>query len=393
MNADEKKILLLVDDTPANIQIALAILKDLYQVRIATNGARALELANSEPPPDLILLDVMMPGMDGFEVCTRLKAAAATREIPVIFLTGQTEIEDETRGFEVGGVDYIHKPFSPAVVKARVHTHLVLRGIREQLKQQLLAIRSELETARQIQLSILPREMPKIEGLDIAARYIPMSEVAGDFYDFIVVDERRLGALVADVSGHGMPAALISSMLKIALAAQASFVGDPARVLTGLNQALCGKFQGHFVTAAYLFMDTENKKIRYAGAGHPPLILRDQAAGRTSEIVENGLMLGVFPHATYSAVEMPFREGSWSLLYTDGMLEMTNSSQEEFGMDRFKLFLENNEGLTADVFVDGLMEQLSCWADRASGREMEDDLTLLAIHFNGTSNALETSAP
>ena len=94
---------------------------------------KALDLANSEPVPDLILLDVMMPGMDGFEVCTRLKADSATREIPVIFLTGQTEVEDETRGFEVGGVDYIHKPFSQAVVKARVQTHLVLRGIREQL--------------------------------------------------------------------------------------------------------------------------------------------------------------------------------------------------------------------------------------------------------------------
>src|SRR5271154_4227303 len=116
---DAKKVVLVVDDAPANIQIALAILKDIYQVRIATNGAKALELACSEPVPDLILLDVMMPGMDGFEVCTRLKADPATREIPVIFVTGQTEVEDETRGFEVGGVDYIHKPFSQAVVKAR----------------------------------------------------------------------------------------------------------------------------------------------------------------------------------------------------------------------------------------------------------------------------------
>ncbi|WP_158752109.1 SpoIIE family protein phosphatase [Acidobacterium sp. S8] len=384
MNADTKKILLLVDDTPANIQIALAILKDLYQVRVATNGTKALELANTEPPPDLILLDVMMPGMDGFEVCIRLKADAKTCEIPVIFLTGQTEIEDETRGFEVGGVDYIHKPFSPAVVKARVHTHLVLRGMREQLKQQLMAIRSELETARQIQLSILPREMPKIEGLDIAARYIPMTEVAGDFYDFIVVDERRLGVLVADVSGHGMPAALISSMLKIALAAQAPFATDPARVLTGLNDALCGKFQGHFVTAAYLFIDTGNRKIRYAGAGHPPLILRNQAAGSTIDIEENGLMLGAFPDATYSAVEMPLHEDGWSLLYTDGILEAANSSEEEFGIGGIKLFLENNDGLTVDMFIDGLLERLSCWT---SGQETQDDLTLLAIHFKGSSSA------
>ena len=115
----EMKTLLLVDDEPANIQIVNSILKDIYKTRIATNGAKALELANQYPAPDLILLDVKMPEMDGYEVCAHLKSAEQTRDIPVIFLTGQTEIDDETRGFEVGAVDYIHKPFSPAVVQAR----------------------------------------------------------------------------------------------------------------------------------------------------------------------------------------------------------------------------------------------------------------------------------
>jgi len=160
--ADHKKTVLLVDDAPANIQVVNSILKDIYKIRIATSGARALELANATPPPDLILLDVTMPEMDGYEVCARLKMAPETRDIPVIFLTGQTEIEDETRGFEVGAVDYIHKPFSPAVVKARVQTHCVLRGIREQLARQLLAIQKELETARQIQLSILQPRSQKL---------------------------------------------------------------------------------------------------------------------------------------------------------------------------------------------------------------------------------------
>ncbi len=197
--ADQKKVVLVVDDAPANIQIVKSILKDLYKIRVATSGAKALELAKVTPPPDLILMDVMMPEMDGYEVCKHLKLDPETRDIPVIFLTGQTHVDEETKGFEVGAVDYIHKPFSPAVVKARVHTHLMLRGIREQLAQQLLSIQKELETARQIQLSILPSEIPKIEGLDIAARYLPMTAVAGDFYDFIVVDEKRIGILVADV--------------------------------------------------------------------------------------------------------------------------------------------------------------------------------------------------
>jgi adenylate cyclase len=135
-NIEEKKLILLVDDAPANIQVAHAILKDTYKTRVATSGAKALELVKAVPPPDLILLDVMMPEMDGYEVCIRLKADAATRDIPVIFLTAKTEAEDETRGFEVGAVDYIHKPFSPPVVMARVQTHLMLREAREQLARE-----------------------------------------------------------------------------------------------------------------------------------------------------------------------------------------------------------------------------------------------------------------
>jgi len=230
-------------------------------------------------------------------------------------------------------------------------------------------------------LSILPRELPKIRGLEVAARYVPMSSVAGDFYDFIIVDEKRLGILVADVSGHGMPAALISSMLKIALAAQSAQARDPAAVLSGLNRALCGKFKGHYVTAAYALVDTEHGTIAYAGAGHPPLILRDGSAGNTREITENGLFLGSFPHATYSAVEVPFGEGDWGVLYTDGVLEATDPSKEEFGKDRLKLFVESNRNLGVDPFVDGLLEELSRWSDHASGREAEDDVTVLAIHF------------
>jgi phosphoserine phosphatase RsbU/P len=382
MSTEENKIVLVVDDAPANIQIVNSILKDTYKIRIATNGAKALHLASATPPPDLILLDVMMPEMDGYEVCTRLKAAPDTRDIPVIFLTGQTEIEDETKGFEVGAVDYIHKPFSPAVMKARVNTHLVLRGMREQLARQLLTIRAELETARQIQLSILPREIPQLEGLDIAARYIPMTSVAGDFYDFLVVDEKRIGILVADVSGHGMPAALISSMLKIALAAQHPNACDPVRVLSGLNDVLCGKFQGHYVTAAYALIDTGKQTICYAGAGHPPLLIRNQCTGTTRQILENGLFLGFFPEATYSAIEVPFKEGDWCVLYTDGIAEMTNPAEEQFGMNRLQLFLKKHHDLSAGGFVDSLLDELARWSDHASGREAEDDLTLMAVHLN-----------
>jgi serine phosphatase RsbU (regulator of sigma subunit) len=334
------------------------------------------------PYPDLILLDVMMPGMDGYEVCTRLKADPETRDIPVIFLTGQTETEDETRGFDVGAVDYIHKPFSPAVVKARVQTHLALRGIRKQLAQQLLAIQKELETARLIQQSILPESVPQTAGLDIAARYVPMTAVAGDFYDFIAIDCKRVGILVADVSGHGMPAALIASMLKIALAAQADHAADPARVLQGLNQALCGKFQHHYVTAAYAFVDMEKSTLTYAGAGHPPLLLWGARSGEVRDIAENGLFLGKFNFATYSSVEVPLKPGDWGLLYTDGIPETTNVSQVEFGTERFRQFLVAERNKSADQFADRLLEELSRWSAHRQGEDLDDDITMVVIHVS-----------
>ncbi|MGH9627470.1 MAG: adenylate/guanylate cyclase domain-containing protein, partial [Bryobacteraceae bacterium] len=131
-----KRMILLVDDTPANIQMAHNILKDTYTIRIATSGGKALGLAKALPQPDLILLDVMMPEMDGYEVCSRLKADPGTCDIPIIFITGKTDAEDETRGFELGAIDYIHKPFSPLVVQARVRTHLTLREAREQLTEE-----------------------------------------------------------------------------------------------------------------------------------------------------------------------------------------------------------------------------------------------------------------
>ena len=380
--APEKSILI-VDDTPINLGVISGALKDSYRTKVATNGEKALSLASGEEKPDLILLDVMMPVMDGYEVCRRLKANPDTRDIPVIFLTGQTGADDETKGFEVGAVDYIHKPFSEAVVKARVRTHLMLREAHEQIAKQLEAINIELEMARQIQLSILPRSTPKIQGLDIAANYIPMTSVAGDFYDFIVVDDKRVGILVADVSGHGLPSALIASMLQVALTAQASHASDPTKVLSGLNQALCGKFEQNFVTAAYVFVDMEKKMMTYAGAGHPPLLFWRSSAGKVNEVLENGLFLGQFPGATYASLQLPVEAGDRGVLYTDGIPETKNPSEVEFGTARFIRFMESNHGLPVDKFADGLLDELSRWSGEPRGQGQTDDITVLTIDFKG----------
>ncbi len=376
---ESKKLLLVVDDEPANIRLANSILKDEYNIRTATSGVNALGEAQSAPKPDLILLDVSMSGMDGYEVCRKLKSMPATCDIPVIFLTGRTDYEDETEGFGAGAVDYIHKPFSDAVVKARVKTHILLREAREQLSRQLSAVHQELEMAHEIQLSILPSETPKLAGLGIAARYIPMSAVAGDFYDFISVDEKHLGVLVADVSGHGLPAALIASMLKIALSTQSSQAFQPAGVLNGLNQLLHGKFRRHFVTAGYLYLDLERNIMRCGGAGHPPILLWSKLRGAACELEENGLFLGPFAEATYTSMELPIAVGDRFLLYTDGVLECMSKAGEEFGTDRLRQFLECNSGKHAEEFLDALIGELWRWAGQAPGTALTDDITLIAI--------------
>ncbi len=379
--AAQQKSILIVDDTPINIGVISGALKDTFKTKVATNGEKALEIANGSDKPDLILLDVLMPHMDGYEVCRRLKANPETRDIPVIFLTGQTGAEDETMGFEAGAVDYIHKPFSEPVVKARVHTHLMLREAHAQIAQQLIAMNIEMEMGRQIQLSILPKSTPKLEGIEIVARYMPMTAVAGDFYDFIIVDEKRLGILVADVSGHGLPSALIASMLQVALTAQAGNASDPGRVLAGLNLALCGKFEYNFVTAVYVYVDLEKKTLTYAGAGHPPLLFWAKSAGGAKEVMENGLVLGMIPEATYQSLQIPIAAGDRGILYTDGIPETKNPAEVEFGTDRIKQFMEKNHQLSADQFADGLIDHLSGWAEEPRGQRQQDDITVLTIDF------------
>jgi len=248
-------------------------------------------------------------------------------------------------------------------------------------EEHLLAINKELEIARQIQSSTLPRQIPSLPHLQIAARYVPMSAVAGDFYDFLVLDESRMGILVADVTVHGVPAALIASMLKVAFAAQSEHAGDPARLLAGLNRSLCGKFEDHFVTAAYVFVDMERNLLRYAGAAHPPLMLTSRSSGAVRQIEENGLMLGLFPEAEYSTAEIPLDSGDRCLIYTDGVFEAMSATQEEYGKPRMAEFLKTHRDLSAVALTTALLEEVARWADHTKGRSQDDDITVVAVDF------------
>jgi phosphoserine phosphatase RsbU/P len=215
-----------------------------------------------------------------------------------------------------------------------------------------------------------------------------MSSVGGDFYDFIVVDKNHLGILIADVFGHGLPSALIASMLQSAFAAQSAQASDPVRVPSALNRALFGKFRSHFVTAAYIFLDLEKCVLNYAGAGHPPLLVWRKSSASVAEVLENGIFLGPFHDSTYSAIPLSLEAGDRIILYTDGIVEAKDSSGGEFGMDRFKGMVEEHHALPADRFADTLLEGVARWSETISGPSQSDDITLVAIDFKGFDKEL-----
>jgi sigma-B regulation protein RsbU (phosphoserine phosphatase) len=246
-------------------------------------------------------------------------------------------------------------------------------------ERRLAAVTYELETAREIQASILPKRTPLLEGVTIAARYIPMTEVGGDFYDFLVLDEKHAGILVADVSGHGVPAALVASMVKVGVSAQAEHAGDPARVLHGINQSLCGKMERAYVTAMYVFLDLERGVLLSANAGHPPLIIRPGADSGVRQFCDNGLPLGLFAHATYENTEAPLGHGDRVVMYTDGIVEATDTGGEFFGDARFYDFIDQSREPTAEMFADQLIQHLKAWSVKEPKAGFDDDVTLIVI--------------
>lgn len=243
-----------------------------------------------------------------------------------------------------------------------------------QRDEQLAEIQKELEVARRIQLSILPSAFPGSSRFQVAARYVPMTSVAGDFYDFVVADGARAGLLIADVTGHGVPAALIASMVKMAATSQRPCADDPAALLHGMNSALCGNTQSQFVTAAYVFLDADAGEFRYSAAGHPPmLLLRD---GVVSEIVENGLMLAAFDFASYDTLAQSLQPGDRLLLYTDGLVEAADSRGEFFGAEKLSGTLQKTNGLSAREAADQIVHAVQTWS-----ASQDDDLTVLVCDY------------
>lgn len=244
-------------------------------------------------------------------------------------------------------------------------------------ERRLLSLESELETARQIQSSILPNCIPVIDGMRISAGYQPMSAVAGDFYQFVSAGDCGVGLIVADVTGHGVPAALIASMIKVAMQSAVPFASEPAKVLSLLNRILTPELQGHLTSAAYIWVDPALGTARCSGAGHPPILHWKLCDGELVSVESNGLLFGVVSDAEYPECRLVIGTGDRLLVYTDGLVEAENGLGEAFGDRRMKELVRDNPTASGPDLIQILLKALKTW--QPPSQSQQDDITLVVL--------------
>ena len=240
----------------------------------------------------------------------------------------------------------------------------------------LAAVDRELATARRIQQAILPERVPDLQRFRLDVRYLPMTEVAGDFYDFLNVTGQNGTVLVADVSGHGVPAALIASMVKVAAAAHGRSAGDPGALLSALSRTLDGHLGGQFLTAICVHLDGERGEIAYAGAGHPPLLHWRAAEKRLEVLHSDGPLIGLLP-SQYESRTVPVERGDRLLVYTDGVLEAANADGAFFGDERFHAVIAENASKSGAQLGSVIVDDMRHWCE--SGAGFGDDVTLAVV--------------
>jgi sigma-B regulation protein RsbU (phosphoserine phosphatase) len=356
--ADSEKILL-VDDNPANLKLLSQMLDEQgFGVRAVKSGERALESVEATPP-NLILLDIRMPKMDGYEVCERLKADPRTRDIPVIFISALHEIEDKVKGFKVGGVDYITKPFQFEEVLARVETHLALRRYQSKLQDLNRRYAQELALAGDLQASFIPAHPPVIPGYELAVALRPALETSGDFYDVFLLPGGGYGLLMADVVDKGASAALLMALSRTIIRTQADeFPDEPAHVLEEANRRIISDAgASRFVTVFYCALHPEISDVVYCNAGHnPPILIKAGSTSVKKELEKTGVPLGILEEEEWGQDSVRLDEGDVLVLYTDGVTESQNPAGEFYGVDRLVKTIQAHRARSAESIRDAVFE-------------------------------------
>jgi phosphoserine phosphatase RsbU/P len=381
--------LLVVDDNEDNryTLILRLELEGYRDITVAEDGEVALELLRKQPF-DLVLLDVMMPKLDGYQVLERLKAEGRLHNIPVIMISALNEVDSVVRCIELGAVDYLAKPFDPVLLKARVGASLEKKRLRDEVKAHLTRIEEELDSARQLQMSMVPTVFPLPTSewpIEIFAMMEPAREVGGDLYDFFHCADGSLCFFIGDVSGKGVPAALhmartknlVRLITRLARTAEGNAL-DPGDILGMVNLELCQDNAGMmFVTLFLCILHPATGELRYCNAGHNPPYRLD---GRALEPVAlgKGRPLGLRKISAYGTARLELRPGETLYLYTDGITEATNRSGELFTEQRLETVLREAAGNGTRKIVEAVSGAVHLFV---AGAPQSDDITAMAVRI------------
>ena len=370
--------ILIVDDVKTNVDILVQALRGEYKLSVALDGPAALRSVEKNPP-DLVLLDIVMPGLDGYEVCRQLRAHEPTREVPVMFLSALEDVKNKAHGFEVGGNDYLTKPFEVLEVKARVRSLLKAKAYADAVRE---AMARDLRIAREIQMGILPADLAAATeetGLDVHAVVEPAREVGGDLYEVLRVAHDRVVVALGDVSGKGIPAALFMAVVVTVLRTVARQTGEPDEILRRVNDELAKQNpRGMFVTLQCLVFDLAQRRVSCAGAGHHQLAVVSPGRPPRLACPSSGFPAGLMPFNPIERETLSLEPGDTFVLFSDGVSEAMNPNDDFYGEERLLAVLAGASGATSAEIVARVLADVRAFAD---GAKQSDDITVLAARF------------
>ncbi|MBM3224525.1 MAG: fused response regulator/phosphatase [Candidatus Tectomicrobia bacterium] len=391
--------ILIVDDVRLNRRMLMAMLRhEGYVFLEAANGQEAVDLALSHLP-DLIILDIVMPVLDGYAACNLVKQHELGKDIPIIFLTSLDDQSTKVKCLNTGAVDYITKPFHKDEVLSRVKNQLRLQHItkalittNQALREKQRSLDEDLQAAAHIQQSLILKQPPLLRQLQVAWRHLPCERISGDIFNIYQLDEDHCALFMLDVCGHGISAAMVTVSVSQSLAPQTGYllkqrrqppqhymITSPVEVLTQLDTEYPLERFGRHFTLVYLVLNCRTGQLRYSSAAHPPpLLLRRD--GEVIPLTAGGPVIGLGDLVPFEEGEVWLVPGERRFLYTDGIIELMNPQEEMFGEPRLTAVLRASQGAPVHTVCDQLIEALFAYG---AGTPPQDDMSVLALEYQG----------
>jgi serine phosphatase RsbU (regulator of sigma subunit) len=388
--------ILLIDDDEEDYLITRDLLKDIKSRRLDIQWASTFESGLAlmkQNIHDVFLIDYNLGPYNGLDLVREAVKGGCTA--PVIMLTGQDDEKTDFEAMEAGAVDYLIKgEINSALLERSIRyslernreeeelrqSHQMEREAREKLEEAMKAIDMELEMAKKVQESMLPKELGG-KGLTISAGYFPCGRVGGDLYDVIKIDENKTCFLIFDVVGHGVPAALISAMAKVAFSKNIALTASPDEIMERVNMEIVSLFEEkRHITAFLGIYDASAKELSYIKAGHPSPLIIHANGKELDHLTNNGLPLGMFPDIKYTTAKIAIAAGDTLVVYTDGLTECCNTEDKTFGKKRLEEVLRNlpKESMPDDYLGALIKAQFIFTRDAVK----MDDITILIIKIS-----------